>query len=483
MESPKQSSGARIIPVMDVLFLLACIIFIASAWKVQQDDAYIFYTYAENIANGNGYVFNIGENINGTTSALYPLLLALVLWVTNLFNLNNIAPFIGFTITTLSLWVIGIIGMRLLYRRGLLAASLTFPFFLLLSMPFFVIGALGMDTYLMLALIMGATYAYDSEKYNIMGILCGLATLARPDAIILAGVIFLHYFITRRRFPPLIPIILYIAVLIPWLTFSQLTFGSILPLTLSAKSSQASTGFWGTGPIYITHLVQQFARRYSIITFFAVISTPWLFYRYRNNITVYGFMQVLLFWALLHFIGYAIINPPGYIWYYTPYSILIAGSLALAFEIITGQPSRNAGALKLAMPLLILILLFINVVLNVQRKDPRLEAYRTIATWFNERTEPGTSIGANEIGIFGYYYENGPVIDGLGLVTEGVADHIAEGDYSWYVREYEPDYLMFFYPNLKILEDMVEEAWFEEQYELVEIIVTDRKQMAIYQRR
>ena len=42
-------------------------------WNVEMDDAYIYYTYARNIATGHGYVFNPGERILGTTSPLYNL--------------------------------------------------------------------------------------------------------------------------------------------------------------------------------------------------------------------------------------------------------------------------------------------------------------------------------------------------------------------------------------------------------------------------
>lgn len=45
-------------------------------WPIQQDDSYIFYSYARNLANGYGYVFNIGERVNATMSPLYTILLA-----------------------------------------------------------------------------------------------------------------------------------------------------------------------------------------------------------------------------------------------------------------------------------------------------------------------------------------------------------------------------------------------------------------------
>lgn len=473
----------RFIPVMDITFLLATAIFVLSAWGYQFDDAYIFYTYAENIASGNGYVFNIGESVNATTSVLYTLSLAVITWLARLFGITHITPYIGFTITILGIWIAGIIGMRLFYRHQLKIAALAFPFILLMCLPFLIINAVGMETYLTIALIMAAIYAYDTGKYNLMGILCGLATLSRPDAIILPAVIFIHYLITKRRVPPLMPLALFAVVLIPWFIFAQMTFGSILPSSLSAKINQTSTGFFGGGAIFATHFIWSFSFRYGIATAAGILVSFAILFRSRKSIQWQGFMWIIFFWSILLFTAYCIMNPPGYIWYYTPYIILIAGLLSLTLEIILRQETMIARVLEFAVPMFVVVLFIINIMVNLNGEEIRYENYREVAFWLNENAPQNASVGANEIGILAYYYENGAVIDGLGLATEGVAEHLAQGDYTWYVHEYEPDYLMFRYPQLRIFEDMVEEDWFIEQYELAEIITTPGRQMAIYQRR
>lgn len=57
-------------------------------WNMQQDDSYIYYTYASNLASGHGYVFNAGERVNATTSPLYTILLALT------YKLFGFLPFV-----------------------------------------------------------------------------------------------------------------------------------------------------------------------------------------------------------------------------------------------------------------------------------------------------------------------------------------------------------------------------------------------------
>jgi hypothetical protein len=112
----------------------------------------------------------------------------------------------------------------------------------------------------------------------------------------------------------------------------------------------------------------------------------------------------------------------------------------------------------------------------------KYESYKLAAGWLNANAPIGASVGANEIGVLRYYYKNGPIIDALGLVTPGVAQHVSRGDYSWYIHEYKPDYLMFGHPHRPILEDMVEDTWFKERYALIKVISTERRSVAIYAR-
>ncbi|NJM08474.1 hypothetical protein HC891_23265 [Candidatus Gracilibacteria bacterium] len=41
------------------------------------DDPYITFRYAQNLAEGAGYVYNVGERVQSTTTPLFTVLLAL----------------------------------------------------------------------------------------------------------------------------------------------------------------------------------------------------------------------------------------------------------------------------------------------------------------------------------------------------------------------------------------------------------------------
>ncbi|MEY4069684.1 MAG: hypothetical protein RL721_298, partial [Candidatus Eisenbacteria bacterium] len=67
---------ARFERVMLVVALLVCT---ALAWPLRDyltDDTFIHLQYARHLAGGEGFVFNAGERVYGSTSPLWVLLLA-----------------------------------------------------------------------------------------------------------------------------------------------------------------------------------------------------------------------------------------------------------------------------------------------------------------------------------------------------------------------------------------------------------------------
>jgi hypothetical protein len=65
--------GAAAGAVLAVAGLLA--LQITGFHGLRYDDAFITYRYGQNLATGNGLVFNLGERVMGSTSASFPMLL------------------------------------------------------------------------------------------------------------------------------------------------------------------------------------------------------------------------------------------------------------------------------------------------------------------------------------------------------------------------------------------------------------------------
>src|SRR5258708_17172329 len=61
------------------------------------DDAFITFRYARNLLSGNGFVFNPGQHVLGTTTPLYTLLLAVLAALTHTTNYPRL-PLLVYTL-------------------------------------------------------------------------------------------------------------------------------------------------------------------------------------------------------------------------------------------------------------------------------------------------------------------------------------------------------------------------------------------------
>lgn len=90
-----------------LLLAVAASIFLYLFTEYTNDDAFITFRYAKNISEGNGWVFNSGEKVQGTSSPLFTLLLC-----------------------TLSIYIFGSEALPAVIRLVLLLSSLTSLFLL-----------------------------------------------------------------------------------------------------------------------------------------------------------------------------------------------------------------------------------------------------------------------------------------------------------------------------------------------------------------
>ncbi len=314
--------------------------------------------------------------------------------------------------------------------------------------------------------------------------------------LILVAVIVSYDFIKNRRLPSISNTIIFLLPLFIWLLISFIYFGDPLPTSLSAKVNQTLSGRWGTGLIFLKGLFSpQLWQGYSLFvntTIAAVVlGFAVLVLRFKKwSLFRNPALHLILLWNLAYLIVYGfILNPPDYIWYYTPLSIGIAILAALPieamFRFLTGIRKIRIGIVSVVIYLVLVLVGIIRPLkLSFESATPKYENYKLAAEWLNAntKTKTGSSVGAIQIGVLRYYYNNGPVIDGLGLVTPGVSEHIQQRDYSWYIHKYKPDYLMFNHPHRKTLEAMVESNWFQKDYVLRTVIDVPKNRVALYER-
>ncbi len=457
---------------------------------MQADDAHIFYSYAKNLANGNGYVFNPDERVNATTSPLYTLLLALFLYISR--SIPGITiPLIGQVIGAVSL--IGMCWFLMLSFKS--ERSSLFPFLvplILLTSPLLP-QAVGMEMYLAMMLGIISLFYYSQHRLRSAALIVSLAALARPDMLLLAIVLAVYDVVRYRRFPTLGMLALFIVPIATWLVFSGFYFGGLLPSTFEAKLIQPKIGLWGPGPVFIIGLTSGNAWfGGSTIAQIAVVilslGVAVAIMRWKQwSLFQHPVFQIILFWNTLYLIVYGfILQAPAYEWYYAPLALSMTLIIALPIVEVDNRLIQLQVPHKLLIPLIYTTLIAVGFIFPIigmkQPKSAPEENYRNAAEWLNNNADLGSSVGTNCIGVLRFHYEKGTVIDGAGLVTPEVIVHLRSRDFAWYVHYFRPDYLLFQDPAMPGVEDMVYEEWFKERYEFRKSFRTRWHGAALYQR-
>lgn len=249
--------------------LVLVVVAAVAAWMVRfvQDDAFITYRYARNLARGNGLVFNPGERVEGYTNFLWTALHAIperLGWSAPVFS-----QLVGVATMVATVLVAGRLARRLFDRRSLAFVATAA---LVANVTFLGYATGGLETMLQALLVLsvavwllphGTANAADgnwTRRRIAAGFLAGLAVLTRMDSVVLLATWALVHLVTVWRQPlpgpdaepaaaspagrgrrvalALAAFVLPAAVVVgPWLAWKWSFYGSLVPNTFFAKSA------------------------------------------------------------------------------------------------------------------------------------------------------------------------------------------------------------------------------------------------------
>ncbi|HEX9794700.1 MAG TPA: hypothetical protein VGC54_12025 [Planctomycetota bacterium] len=160
---------------------------------VVQEEAYLYFRYAENFARGAGLVFNAGEHVEGHSSTLWALLLGLI-GKTGL-AIPEAARWLGMLFAALALVPLWRIA-RFFGARPF--AAVLAPALLVVSPAYALAASSGLETGLFLCLLFAAAAAYLCELQDAQfrpwwsAIWLVLLALARPEGVWIGALFFVH---------------------------------------------------------------------------------------------------------------------------------------------------------------------------------------------------------------------------------------------------------------------------------------------------
>jgi hypothetical protein len=426
-------------PFERVFLLLAILLCAALAWPLRDyvtDDTFIHLQYARHLAHGEGFVFNPGEHVYGSTSPLWVMLLAnaIALGVDGLFAAKLLGA--AATLAALLLWFV-------LVRR-----TLGSPWLRVLSTVGWAAHAWmlrwslsGMETPLAVALVIAGLVVFTAserwgERPAFAGVLWALAALARPECVLLLVLwamllVFEHGVRAglRRGVLGLWPAAV---VYGGWLAFARVYFGTFWPNTLAAKTAG------GEGAAY---QLEQLLRQGAIVgatdgaAVLVLAGVVLLVVVRRRGLALKPVTRLLpLAWLVMVPVLYAVRGVPVLSRYLMPLLPVLAWLAWRSLDRELGPrlerpaarpPQLRRARIGLAVGVVFAALVLTQNLLTYARLvQPQVQSLTTgmraslipWGRWFDLNTQPDAVVAAPDIGALGYYGRR-RVVDLAGLVT------------------------------------------------------------------
>jgi hypothetical protein len=405
------------------------------------DDAFITFTYAQNLLDGHGLVFHPGEYVLGTTSPAYAVLLAAG------GALAPTIPIAALFLGWLSFAVLGL-GLYLIFEtvhRG--GGFLGLIAFALIVTALKSREAFGMESTLTVGVGLLIVWLHTVGRWPvILGALSALALLLRPDMIFLLGVVGLSTLL-KREFPWRAALV-FAAILGLWVLFAWLQYGSPIPNSLRVK--------WAIGQIpnrgdiflesFVTEQYRDHWSRHGMLW----IALAGLI---GGALVPHRAVTVIVAWVTLQTIAYAVSSTDAHPWYYVPLHCMLCLGLALPAALVASLVNRRwlDALLRLAVFAVCVHTLLFAIRSNPPGPEGRswgevanrnVHTYHETAEFLNAHSLPEHTVVTSEVGLLGFLTQN-RLIDTVGLVTPEALPHVARGDFGWWMRlDPLPDFLV-----------------------------------------
>lgn len=446
-ETPLTIWSSLAIGVLGIVIVLWCTRPILVRQNLN-DDSYITLTYAKNLAQGAGFVYNHPPATLGTTTPLFTLLCAVGARFAPFLDVADVA-----VISSIAAWLIAA-GLLFVCLRQVGMAVL--PAAVAAAVQLFLVRAwlpyIGMEIWLFQLLLLLTLYLWLLERPLAVGICVALLALTRGEGALL-GLMIGVYYVARHR-AKLLPFVgggLVVSLL--WMAYALPTFGTMIPNTLAAKQAQAhlpsARAFLERIPTDLIHYVSTFGIGswglthpwLNVVWLLAIAGLWWMWRRYRP-------LLLLPVWALTYLLAYAWINPNAYAWYvlHLVFVLHVVCSLALAMLVEWSCAASGGKRWQAVGAIVVLAALFLYTDVNYAvtqaahyAGDSRASTYRALTDWLRTNTTAQESVAYIEIGYLGYFSQN-RIVDLAGLVDPAVTAHIASDGFSWGFEAYHPDY-------------------------------------------
>ena len=442
--------GLRAGPGVYVALLLLSALVVRVLWLLSTghtaEDAFITFRFARNLSQGSGFTYNLGERVYGTTTPLFTLLLTAWQLVTRSDILVG-AHVLGLAASMGSLLLVDAVLRRENLSSG---ARLLVMGALALASKVLVLDMQGMETPLVISLMMASWLAVSAGRPGLAGFLVGCLLWTRVDLALWAlAMVFVEGKTSRKRAATLAGVAA--LTYLPWIIFASLYFGSPVPHTITAKqvayglSGSAVSGHLATVLAYLSLLDLQLGSRLPHLLAGGVTLglAVWQAVRSRSNRA----LLALSVFAALEFAGLVLTRSTFQARYMYPllWAVLCLSTLGAAslFRATALRGRWLAGA-AVVIGLAALLLQAGLAAKRVQAvQQYRYEAsLQAIGQWLAARGPSDATVLLEPLGYIGYY-SGMHMVDEVGLVSPDVVALKLRGvPVEEYFSVFWPDYVI-----------------------------------------
>lgn len=452
-DSSSPSHGPAATRVALAIVLLGVVLAVAAHLRISTsviDDAWITWRYSANLANGDGFVYNAGERVLGTTTPAWGLLLGGIGAIVGAEAIPSIARWTNLLLLLAGSALVIRLALDLGASRVVAAVAGT----LWLVAPYQLFSSVGgMETPLFGVASVGAILLAGRGRWYGAALVAGASVWVRPEGVFLIAGVLLTAWAARRARPSTtwvsLPALGALALLpgVAMVVWMQLAYGLPVPHSIVAKRAglydlttaesfilvrsglpasftfARELGFLGLGPLPVLVLGSVVALRA----------------RGRTLALPLGLLAVLfLFFATSRTLPF-----PHYFALFEPWALLAWGAAAWWVARAVGErlpePRRHAPLTWAALFVLIQPLLFypwfsVAAGAPTNRDDAyprplfRTVYYEVAAEQIDPVLPDGTRILLPEIGVLGWEFARHHVIDAAGLVSPEAISHLPVAD-------------------------------------------------------
>ncbi|HHW85365.1 MAG TPA: hypothetical protein GX400_04055 [Chloroflexi bacterium] len=404
------------------------------------DDAFITFRYARNLAEGAGFVFNLGERVLGTTTPLFTILIA------GFYQLRLEPTWMALLTTSLADAGTSILIFLIVHRlsRNLIAGWIGASLYSFSTGSITFSGG-GMETGLFVFLTMLSVYLFIQRQSLLAATSAALATLTRPEGAMVLLVMGCLYLFRFHRIPwGMIGVSLSLGI--PWVLFATFYFGSPFPQSMIAKEStyafppltalKSLLGYLVVYTLPTASTDQTRLVKYGVVILITALSSMVaVIYRRQSVIRKQDAPAILWCIPATYLAAYAVANPPVWEWYalpVVPFAIIFLvmgvteGGRVLTSRRRRGEAIVSSGLVLLLVATFVLGVLNTRHVLSADIRSGRELVYIAIAQRIAPIARPGDSLATPEIGTLGYYLPKVTILDTQGLVSPSAVPHRQE---------------------------------------------------------